>query len=485
MLEKLASMTIGGSEDEKCMLNYKNGLSIFDGREFMVICPLDYRYGREEMKTILSEENRLRMQLKVEAALALAHAKLGDFSMADAKLIAAACEPGCVSIDRVKEIELETKHDVMAMVKAITENSGKAGKYVHLGATSNDIVDTATALQLKSAIDLLEDDVDNLILALSKLAKKHRNTIMVARTHGQFAIPTTFGFKIAGFMMEMLRHKDRLREVRKRAAIGKMSGAVGTGAAFGKNAKSIQIEVMKQLNLGYEEAATQIVCRDRYAEVIGLLALICTSCERYATEVRNLQRSEIQEVSEAFDSEKQVGSSTMAQKKNPITSENICGLARIARGFLYPALEDMVLWHERDLTNSSAERFIIPHVFVLTDDILTKTEEVFSTLVVRPANMRRNIELSKGTIMAEAVMIALVDKGIGRQDAHAIVRKASLEAEKKEVDLIETLMATRSVKGVISQKEMVKIMDPRNYVGNAPSMVDEIVKLAEKRIRKG
>lgn len=451
----------------------------------MVICPLDYRYGREEMKTILSEENRLRMQLKVEAALAIAHAKVGDFSMADAKLIVAACEPGCISIDRVKEIELETKHDVMAVIKAITENAGKAGRYVHLGATSNDIVDTATALQLGSAIDLLEDDIDKLILTLSKLAKKHRDTIMVARTHGQFAIPTTFGFKIAGYIMEMLRHKDRLREVRGRATIGKMSGAVGTGAAFGKNAKSIQIVVMKQLDLGYEEAATQIVCRDRYAEVISILALICTSCERYATEVRNLQRSEIQEVAEAFDSEKQVGSSTMAQKKNPITSENICGLARIARGFLYPALEDMVLWHERDLTNSSAERFIIPHVFVLTDDILTKTEEVFSTLVVRPANMRRNIGLSKGTIMAEAVMIALVDKGIGRQDAHAIVRKASLDAEKKEVDLIETLMATKSVKGVIGKKELAKIMDPRTYIGNAPSTVDEIVKLAEKRIRKG
>ncbi len=467
------------------MLNYKNGLSIFDACESMVICPLDYRYGREEMKIILSEDNRLRMQLKVEAALALAHAKVGDFSMAEAKLIVAACEQDHVSLDRVKEIELETKHDVMAMVKAITENAGKAGKYVHLGATSNDIVDTATALQLRSAIDLLEDDVDKLILTLAGLAKKHRATIMVARTHGQFAIPTTFGFKIAGYMMEMLRHRDRLREVRSRAVVGKMSGAVGTGAAFGKKAKAIQIEVMKQLDLGYEEAATQIVCRDRYAEVISLLALICTSCERYATEVRNLQRSEVQEVAEAFDSEKQVGSSTMAQKKNPITSENVCGLARIARGFVYPALEDMVLWHERDLTNSSAERFIIPHAFVLTDDILTKTEEVFSSLVVRPANMRRNIELSRGTIMAEAVMIALVDKGIGRQDAHAIVRKASLDAEKKDVGLFEALLATKLVKEVMSAKELKRIMEARNYIGNAPSAVDEIIRYAEKRIKQG
>lgn len=467
------------------MLKYNNGPPIFDGCEPMVICPLDYRYGRDEMKAILSEENRLHMQLKVEAALALAHAKVGDFSAGDARLIASACEPTKIRLDRVKEIELETRHDIMAMVKAITEKAGKAGKYVHLGATSNDIVDTATALQMKSAIDVIEGDVDNLILTLARLARKHRGTIMVARTHGQFAIPTTFGFKIAGYLTEMLRHKERLREVRIRAAVGKMSGAVGTGAAFGPNFIELQVEVMRQLGLGYEEAATQIVCRDRYAEVVGLLALICTSCERYATEIRNLQRSEVQEVAEAFDSEKQVGSSTMAQKKNPITSENICGLARIARGFVYPSLENMILWHERDLTNSSAERFIIPHIFVLTDDILTKTEEVFSNLVVRPANMKENIASSNGSIMAEAVMIALVGKGMGRQDAHAIVRKASLEAEKKGVDLIDALLATKSLKGVMSAEELAKVMDPRNYIGAAPKIVDEIVRLAERRIRKG
>jgi adenylosuccinate lyase len=339
-------------------------------------------------------------------------------------------------------------------------------------------------MQIKSALELIESDVDKLILTLAKLAKKHRNTIMIARTHGQFAIPTTFGFKIAGYVSEMLRHKERLREVRSRAAIGKMSGAVGTGAAFGDNFKQIQTKVMNQLELGFEEAATQIVCRDRYAEVVGLLALICTSCERYATEIRNLQRSEVQEVAEEFDIEKQVGSSTMAQKKNPITSENICGLARIARGFVYPALENMILWHERDLTNSSAERFIIPHVFVLTDDILAKTDEVFSNLAVRPDNMKKNLESSKGLIMAEAVMIALVEKGFGRQDAHAIVRKASIEAEKKGVNLKDVLLAAKAIKGVMSAKELCKVMEPRNYVGMATEIVDEIVLLAEKRSGK-
>ena len=452
----------------------------------MLICPLDYRYGRDEMKGILSEENRLAMQLKVEAALALAHAKIGDFSRKDAEMIASVCDLEHVGLERVKEIERETKHDVMAMVKAITELSGNAGKYVHLGATSNDIVDTATALQMRAALDLVDVDVQELIVTLAKLAKKHRDTVMVARTHGQYAIPTTFGFKLAGYVTEMQRFQERIAEVRKRVRVGKMSGAVGTGAGFGPSFRVLQEVVMKDLGLGVEEAATQIVGRDRYAELVCLMALLCTACERYATEVRNLQRTEIGEVAEAFDAEKQVGSSTMAQKKNPITSENLCGLARIARGFVSPALEDMVLWHERDLTNSSAERFIIPHIFVLTDDILVKMNEVFSGLVVNPDRMRENLERSNGMIMAEAVMIALVGKGIGRQDAHTLVRKASLEAEKDGVNLKVKLLADREFAKLMKKSELDRVMEPSNYIGGAPQIVDEVVAkaLAKRTARK-
>jgi adenylosuccinate lyase len=300
----------------------------------MLICPLDYRYGREEMKEVLSEDYRLSMQLMVEGALALAHAKVGNIPEKDAKRIAKACAPGVVSLERVKEIESETKHDIMAMIKAITEKSGPAGRFVHLGATSNDIVDTATALQIKRALDFIEGDVLGLIKAFAALAAKHRDTVMVARTHGQFAIPTTFGFKVAGYASEMMRFLDRLRELRPRVCVGKMSGAVGTGAGFGATFFKVQEEVMQELGLGVEEAATQIVCRDRYAELANFLAMVSTACERYATEVRNLQRTEIGEVMEAFDEKKQVGSSTMAQKRNPMLSENLCGLARIVRGFV-------------------------------------------------------------------------------------------------------------------------------------------------------
>ncbi|QLH74080.1 MAG: adenylosuccinate lyase [Methanomassiliicoccales archaeon] len=441
----------------------------------MLLCPLDYRYGRKEMKRIFSEENRLLTQLKVEAALARAHAKLGNIPKEAAREITKKADLKYVSNERVKQIETETKHDVMSMVKALSEQCGEAGKYVHLGATSNDIIDTASAVQIMEALDLLDKDLDNLIRTLAKIAKKHRMTLMVGRTHGQFAIPTTFGFKVAGYLSEVIRHKDRLAQIRPRVCVGKMSGAIGTGAALGPKVLDIQDMVMKDLGIGVEEAATQIVCRDRYAELVSTLSIICTSCERYATEIRNLQRSEIMEVAEAFDVKKQVGSSTMAQKRNPVISENICGLSRIVRAFVIPSLEDMVLWHERDLTNSSAERFILPHVMVLTDEILIKMEQVFSGLVVYKENMLRNIESANGLIMAEPVMITLASKGIGRQEAHELVRTASMRAEETGRPFLEMLLKDKEVTNLISKEELERVMDPKNYIGVAPELTDKVV----------
>jgi adenylosuccinate lyase len=228
-----------------------------------------------------------------------------------------------------------------------------------------------------------------------------------------------------------------------------------------------------------EESATQIVGRDRYAELVFLLSIIATSCERFATEVRNLQRSEIAEVAEAFDVKKQVGSSTMAQKRNPMLSENVCGLARIVRAYLDPQLECMVLWHERDLTNSSAERFILPHAAVLTDDILSKMTDVFAHLTVNEANMLRNIDSAGGFIMAESVLLALANKGMGRQEAHELVRKVSRKAEDEGKDLKEALKANRAVTKLLKGKELDKVMDPTNYVGKAPEMVDRTIAYAE------
>jgi len=444
-------------------------------------CPLDYRYGRPEMKQVFSEESRIQNQMYVEAALARAHASLGTISEADAAEITRVASLEVVSIDRIKEIESETRHDLMAMVKAMTEKcQGDAGKYVHLGATSNDIVDTATALQIKAAMEIILEDVENFIYTLAVVAKRERDTLEIGRTHAQFAIPITFGFKIAGYIAEMLRHRQRIIECMPRACAGKMAGAVGTGAALGKNFFQIQRAVMDDLGLTYEPAATQVVGRDRYTEVICLMANIATSIERYGTEVRNLQRSEIGEASEYFDAKKQVGSSTMAQKRNPMNSENACGLARVVRAFVTPTFESQVLWHERDLSNSSTERFTLPHVFILTDEILKKMNWIFEGLEVHRDKMLQNIESSQGLVMAEPLMMKLTEKGVGRQDAHEIIRESSMIAVEKNMHLRDVLLQREDLKGVLTPEEIAATMDASNYVGGSREIVDKMVSAAEE-----
>ncbi len=447
------------------------------------LCPLDYRYGRKDMKAIFYEESRLQYQMDVEAALARAHASLGTITKAQADEIGRVANLDIVKIDRVKEIESETRHDVMAMVKAMTEQcKGDAGKFVHYGATSNDIVDTATALQIKAAIEIIQKDVDSFIVTLAKLAKRERDTIEIGRTHAQFAIPITFGFKIAGYVAEMLRHRERLQQVKPRACAGKMAGAVGTGAALGKNFFKIQETVMEDLGLSYEPAATQVVGRDRYTELVCLVANIATSLERYGTEVRNLQRSEIAEAAEPFDRAKQVGSSTMAQKRNPMMSENVCGLARIVRSMVTPMFESQVLWHERDLTNSSTERFVLPHTFVLLDEMFKKMEIVFGGLEVYPEKMMANIESSRGLVMAESLMMKMTEKGIGRQDAHEIVRSSSMIAEDENRHLRDVLLEREDLKGLMSKEDILAAMDPKNYTGGSKEIVDKMVAQVEKEL---
>ena len=443
----------------------------------MSICPIEFRYGRQQMKSIFSEEERLKKSLEVEAALAQAHAKVGNIPAPDAENIVKNANTRTVALSRVKEIEKEVGHDVMAIVLALSEKcSQTARRYVHLGATSNDITDTAMAMQMRDAITLLEEDVRQVIRVLADQAKRHRDTVMLGRTHGQAAVPITFGLKMAVYALETMRHLDRLQETKKRVAVGKMSGAVGTGAALGPEALEIQKLVMESLDIDYEEASGQIVGRDRYAELVAVLANICSSAEKFATEVRNLQRNEIGEIAEAFGREKQVGSSTMAHKENPVTSENICGLARVVRGMLIPAYEDIAYWHERDITQSSTERFVIPHTLVLTDDILMKTADVFSKLRVYPDKMKENIEKMKGQVMAESVMIALVGKGMGRQEAHKLARDASMAAREKGVHLRDVLAKDQTVMKLLTAKELDKALDPASYTGSAGKIVDTIVK---------
>jgi adenylosuccinate lyase len=443
----------------------------------MPVCPLDFRYGRPVMKAVFEEENRLQALLTVEAALAHAQAKVGNIRQEHADIVRKTASTRFVKLERVREVDSKINHEITAIVRVLGEQCGESGKYVHMGATSNDILDTAAALQIRDALAILDSGLGSLKKTLARRAREHRDTIMVGRTHGQYALPITFGLKLANYSLEIHRHQERLRECLRRVAVGKMSGAVGTGAGFGPKAAQIQAEVMDQLNLGIEEGPTQIVARDRYVELISLLANIACTSEKLATEVRNLQRGEIAEVSEPFDDAVQVGSSTMAHKRNPVVAENVCGLGRIVRGFITPAYESAILWHERDLTNSSAERFFVPHAFILVDDILAKLEKLFSGLVVNVDQMERNLSRAGSVIMAESIMMALVSKGMGRQEAHELIRRCSMESQRACEDFRKHLLANEEVTALLSEAEIDAALDARSYLGNAPETVDRILSI--------
>ena len=445
----------------------------------MTISPLDYRYGRNEAKFIWSREGRHSRQLEVERALVWAHCQLGRVSAEDYDVIADIADPGIVTADRVDEIEAETKHDIMALTKAMAEAAGEAGWCVHLGATSNDIVDSAVALQIKDSIKLQTEVLTQLISTLCDIASRERNTVMLGRTHGQAAVPITFGLKVAVWVDEFVRHYERLSELKNRAITGKFMGAVGTGAAQGKDAFELQNLIMKELGLGVPVATTQVVGRDRYIEWVGWMANVATTVEKVLQEVRNLQRSEIAEVAEAFDTKKQVGSSTMAHKRNPITAENACGLARIVRSMIVPSYENALLWHERDLANSSAERFTLSHSMVLLDDILMKTDRVMRNLSVDAKRMRENIESQNGMVMAEKVMLALVDRGVTRDNAHEILRAASMQAISDGQGLHAACSNDEVISSLFGEVELADLFIPDGHIGHSGRIVDEAVARAK------
>lgn len=441
----------------------------------MVVCPLEFRYGRPKIKNIFSEETRLQYILDVEAALADADSRLGIISPEHADMIRKSANTKIVSLARVRDLDGQINHEITAIIRTLAEQSGDGGKYVHLGATSNDILDTAAALQIRDSLRIVTEDLLSLRSALADLADKHRDTIMIGRTHGQYAIPITFGLKMAIYSLEIHRQIERVHQMMPRICVGKMSGAVGTGAGMGPKALDIQKLVMDKLELDIEEGPSQVVCRDRYVELIAVLSNIATSIEKIATEVRNLQRSEIAEVSEAFDSKKQVGSSTMAHKRNPVTAENICSLARIVRGFMTPTFESAILWHERDLTNSAAERFIIPHSFILLDDILAKSDKLVRTLVVNKERMRENLNKAGPQVMAESVIMKLVDKGMGRQDAHEILRSCTMECVDSGKDFKGALKGKSLVSQMLCDEEIEQCLQPESYLGTTSKTIDNIL----------
>ena len=444
----------------------------------MPVSPLDYRYGRDVAKEIWSREGRHARSLEVERALIWAHSKMGRVSPEDYDAVAEIADPGIVTADRVDELEAETKHDIMALTKAMAEAAGDSGWCIHLGATSNDIVDSAVALQIKDSIELQEQSLITLIETLCEISEREKGTVMLGRTHGQAAVPITFGLKVAVWVDEMVRHLTRLREMRPRCITGKFLGAVGTGAAQGDRALELQDLVLGELGLETPVATTQVVGRDRYIEWVGWMANVATSIEKILQEIRNLQRTEIGEVAEAFDTKKQVGSSTMAHKKNPITAENACGLARIVRSMIIPSYENALLWHERDLANSSSERFTLSHSMILLDDVISKCDRVLSGMVVDSSRMKKNIESQNGLIMAEKVMLELVERGMPRDMAHEVLRSASMIAAESGSNLEEVCRGTESIMEIFDEDELGGLFEPESHLGSSIEIVERAIEIA-------
>jgi adenylosuccinate lyase len=450
------------------------------------ILPIDTgRYGTPEIRSIFEEENRVQKLLDVEAALAWAHAQVGDIPCKDADKIGAMASLRHVKLSRIKEIEREIKHDVASLVRALSEVCGSSGRYVHLGATSYDIVDTVNALQLKDALELITSKLNQFEKVLMEKAVLYKETVMVGRTHGQHALPITLGFKFAVWLREVARHIERVKECRVRLLVGKMSGAVGTQAGLGGHAMKIQDLVMKKLGIEAADISTQIVQRDRHAEFVCVMALIVSSLENIATEIRELQRPEIGELFEFFETGAQVGSSTMPQKRNPELCERVCGLARIVRSLVVPALEDVTTWHERDLTQSSTERFLLPETCILTDYLLFLMNNIVRTMRIDEKHMLQNVEVTEGRIMSEAVMVALTKKGLNRQEAHELLRKLTIKSELEKTSFRQVLLGNKTVTEKLSKRDIDRALDPCSYLGTAAKQVDLMVEKteAERRTR--
>ena len=444
----------------------------------MAIHPIEYRYGHAEMKSIWNEQTRLSKMLSVEVALAKAQAHLSYIPKgADEKITKGAQN---VKLDRVKAIEDEIHHDVMAVVLALAEQSDDAGKWIHFGATSNDILDTATALQIKDAISILRKETAKLRLVLIETALQHKNTICAGRTHGQIGVPTTYGLRFAIWASEIDRHIERLDQLTSRTTVGKMSGAVGTQAAFGKKGIEIQKKTMEILGIEAADVSNQIIQRDRHAEFVMWMANTATTLDKICIEIRSLARSEIAEVEESFG-KKQVGSSTMPHKRNPIKSEQVCGLARIVRAMVEPELLNNTLWDERDLTNSSCERIVFPESCVLTDHVIRLTSTIVQNLRFYPENIRKNLNLLNGLNMGEAIMIDLSKKGVGRQEAHEIVRQCAMSSRESGIHMKDALFRNETVSKYLAEGEIIQLMDPDNYIGTAAEQVESLAAKLKKR----
>ena len=420
------------------------------------------RYARPRMKQVWSEENKFDKWLLVELAVCEAWAEEGVIPAEDMEKLRNARH----NMERLNEILARTRHDVTAFLTSITESIGPEGRWIHLGLTSSDVWDTATNLQMMDATDLLDEEIKNLLEALQTRALEHKDTLMMGRTHGVHAEPITFGLKIALWWDEMRRNRQRLAQARESIAVGKISGPVGTHATA---PPSIEAKVCKRLGIDSAPVSNQIIQRDRHAQFVTTLALIAASLEKFSTEIRNLQRTEVREVEEPF-SEGQTGSSSMPHKRNPELTERVCGLARLIRGHSVTALENVALWGERDISHSSAERIILPDSCMALDYILDLFTGVMRGLRVYPERMSQNIELTKGLLFSQRILLAMVEKGMSREEAYKIVQGNSAKTWDENMDFRELIKSDSEVAAQLSPAELDGIFDYKYYVRH----VDEI-----------
>ncbi|MBD3108881.1 adenylosuccinate lyase [Bacillus sp. AGMB 02131] len=417
------------------------------------------RYTRPEMGAIWTEENRFKAWLEVEILACEAWSELGVIPKEDVKLLR---ENASFDINRIAEIELETRHDVVAFTRAVSETLGEERKWVHYGLTSTDVVDTANSYLLKQANDILQADIERFIEILKNKALEYKYTVMMGRTHGVHAEPTTFGLKMALWYEEMKRNLERFKAGRESVEYGKISGAVGTYANIDP---FVEAYVCEKLGTKPAPISTQTLQRDRHAHYMSTLALIATSIEKFAVEVRGLQKSETREVEEAF-AKGQKGSSAMPHKRNPIGSENMTGLARVIRGYMMTAYENVPLWHERDISHSSAERIILPDATIALNYMLNRFGNIIKNLTVFPENMKRNMDRTLGLIYSQRVLLALIDKGLVREEAYDTVQPKAMQAWEEQVPFRSLIEADEKIKNLLSAEEIADCFDPTYHLKN-------------------
>lgn len=425
------------------------------------------RYSREEMANIWTDQNRYEAWLEVEILACEAWSELGHIPKEDVKKIRKNAK---VDVKRAQEIEQETRHDVVAFTRQVSETLGDERKWVHYGLTSTDVVDTALSYVIKQANEIIEKDIERFIKVLEEKAKNYKYTLMMGRTHGVHAEPTTFGVKMALWYTEMKRNLKRFKEVRKEIEVGKMSGAVGT---FANIPPEIEQYVCDHLGIDTASVSTQTLQRDRHAYYIATLALVATSLEKFAVEIRNLQKTETREVEEAF-AKGQKGSSAMPHKRNPIGSENITGISRVIRGYITTAYENVPLWHERDISHSSAERIMLPDVTIALDYALNRFTNIVDRLTVFEDNMRNNIDKTFGLIFSQRVLLALINKGMVREEAYDRVQPKAMESWETKTPFRQLIEKDESITNVLSKEELDECFNPEHHL----NQVDTIFKRA-------